>query len=443
MNTLLGYNSSDDSESEESEARLEGIETSRKISLVSVNSNNVDVKSKKNEDYSRIQKRNRKLDINILPSSIQQALRSGSSVYDSNADEDLRSEKKISFYKHETNQLHETKNSSNRQGLVGPTALKMRLPKPQNKEVTSATDFKPNVLMANRTKSITEKQSKTAELSTNPSENLVSNVIEVAKISLPIKLVQPHSSNDQNIGMPNEKRIAVNNEIDGAFSVKIHFANDEDDEEDDDEVLNESDGKLKEGLIAVNDPQSNSMSDYGVEESTSCYREDSQTASHRVDAGSFSSHDQYPHINYDFNPYNSYPTSISYNTSAQHDYSDGYQESKSKKRRKDRELEQALLSGNTVALDTFTGNIAIQEVAGDNQWDSKKYEVDMKTKREAQLINSTFHSNGVIIPPTKLQNRRHQINSLAASAAKMELALLEARGSRMKTKAETQAKYGW
>ena len=45
--------------------------------------------------------------------------------------------------------------------------------------------------------------------------------------------------------------------------------------------------------------------------------------------------------------------------------------------------------------------------------------------------------------PSRLQNRKHHINSLVRSAADTELALLDARGGRSRTKAETQAKYGW
>lgn len=48
-----------------------------------------------------------------------------------------------------------------------------------------------------------------------------------------------------------------------------------------------------------------------------------------------------------------------------------------------------------------------------------------------------------VMPPSKGQNKRHHINSLALSAAETELAMLDARGVRGKSKAETQAKYGW
>ncbi len=48
-----------------------------------------------------------------------------------------------------------------------------------------------------------------------------------------------------------------------------------------------------------------------------------------------------------------------------------------------------------------------------------------------------------MIAPSKTQNRKHQLNSLAMQAAQTELAMLDAKGSRMKSKSETQGKYGW
>ena len=45
--------------------------------------------------------------------------------------------------------------------------------------------------------------------------------------------------------------------------------------------------------------------------------------------------------------------------------------------------------------------------------------------------------------PTKLQRRKHQINSLATAAAERELELMDKKGQSLRTKAQTQAKYGW
>lgn len=67
----------------------------------------------------------------------------------------------------------------------------------------------------------------------------------------------------------------------------------------------------------------------------------------------------------------------------------------------------------------------------------------------------------LLLQPTKTQNKRHHINSLVMKAAETELALMDVRGGRGRTKAETQvrkmfvyfylplifnvskAKYGW
>jgi proline-rich protein PRCC len=51
--------------------------------------------------------------------------------------------------------------------------------------------------------------------------------------------------------------------------------------------------------------------------------------------------------------------------------------------------------------------------------------------------------DGAVFKPSKVQKRKHQINALAASAAERELELMEKRGQSYKTKAQTQAKYGW
>jgi len=48
-----------------------------------------------------------------------------------------------------------------------------------------------------------------------------------------------------------------------------------------------------------------------------------------------------------------------------------------------------------------------------------------------------------VYKPSKVQKRKHQINSLAYSAAERELELMEKKGNSNKTKSQTQAKYGW
>mmetsp|Transcript_26435 Transcript_26435/g.26687 ORF Transcript_26435/g.26687 Transcript_26435/m.26687 type:complete len:412 (-) Transcript_26435:92-1327(-) len=111
-------------------------------------------------------------------------------------------------------------------------------------------------------------------------------------------------------------------------------------------------------------------------------------------------------------------------------------------RKRERERQQELLSGN---ISVINDRSCISVQASTQHWNPNQYE--NQQKREAQL-NSVFNfgqkgKDGMIAQPTKLQNKRHQINSLAFNAAQIELELLDAKGTRMKTKSETQAKYGW
>eukprot|EP01041_Mallomonas_annulata_P003733 gene3733-7416_t len=111
-------------------------------------------------------------------------------------------------------------------------------------------------------------------------------------------------------------------------------------------------------------------------------------------------------------------------------------------RKRDRDIEQELLQGNISAVEEALPCVQLQ--ANVEPWNPYLY--GEQQKREAQLTSAfNFGQNGkdqMISQPTKLQNKRHQINSLAFNAAQIELELLDAKGARMKTKSETQAKYG-
>ncbi len=110
-------------------------------------------------------------------------------------------------------------------------------------------------------------------------------------------------------------------------------------------------------------------------------------------------------------------------------------------RRRERDIHLSLLQGNISALDN---GAAIVDVQQHTEWDNAQY---LEQQKRQQELQSTFNfkagSDKQIAQPTKMQNKKHQINSLAFSAAESELDLLEARGRQMKTKSETQAKYGW
>jgi hypothetical protein len=120
-------------------------------------------------------------------------------------------------------------------------------------------------------------------------------------------------------------------------------------------------------------------------------------------------------------------------------------------RKRDREIESSLLRGDTSLLDPMTGSddlkggAQIIDVQHNHEWNADYYYNQQKRQKELQTIFN-FKQNGgdkMLSQPTKLQNKRHQINSLVMSAAESEFELLEAKGRQMKTKYETQSKYGW
>ena len=61
----------------------------------------------------------------------------------------------------------------------------------------------------------------------------------------------------------------------------------------------------------------------------------------------------------------------------------------------------------------------------------------------AQFYNTKTGATTTSTKATKTQRRKHQINSLAISAAERELELLDKKGKSNKTKHETNARYGW
>jgi hypothetical protein len=120
-------------------------------------------------------------------------------------------------------------------------------------------------------------------------------------------------------------------------------------------------------------------------------------------------------------------------------------------RKRDREIESSLLRGDTSFLDSndFTEKSANEpqfiDVQHSHEWNAEYYYDQQKRQQELQSIFN-FKQNGgdkMLAQPTKLQNKRHQINSLVMSAAESEFEMLEAKGRQMKTKYETQSKYGW
>lgn len=113
-------------------------------------------------------------------------------------------------------------------------------------------------------------------------------------------------------------------------------------------------------------------------------------------------------------------------------------EQPSQKKRKDRDFELQLMSGDLSGMQSA----AVTDISVQNQWDELRY-----TEQQQQILEVQrgfgLGSNKNLTQVSKQQNRKHQLSSLAIKAAETELAMLEKRGARNLTKSETQGKYGW
>ena len=112
------------------------------------------------------------------------------------------------------------------------------------------------------------------------------------------------------------------------------------------------------------------------------------------------------------------------------------------RKRRERDIEQQLISGNLDAAQSMGGGM--KEMRANNDWNAHAYTT--QKQNEAELHKAFFAGKGgekAIAPVSKLQGRKHQINSLVMQAAKTELALLNAKGERNLSKQETRGKYGW
>ncbi|RYH16822.1 hypothetical protein EON65_29465 [archaeon] len=139
--------------------------------------------------------------------------------------------------------------------------------------------------------------------------------------------------------------------------------------------------------------------------------------------------------------YGARPQPAGYDMTAYHTQQEaetGIDANKNKKKR-ERDLEAHLMAGDMSVL----GEAKVAHIQGFNSWDSRAY-MDQQA-REASIIKQYTgpDSNKSLVQANKVQNRKHQLTSLAMKAAETELALLDARGARMKTKSQTQSKYGW
>ena len=86
------------------------------------------------------------------------------------------------------------------------------------------------------------------------------------------------------------------------------------------------------------------------------------------------------------------------------------------RKRKERDIEQQLISGNLDAIQS--GNNGIKVVRASKDWDAHAYTT--QKENEAELHRAFFAAKGgakAIAPVSKMQGRKHQINSLVMQAA--------------------------
>jgi hypothetical protein len=119
-------------------------------------------------------------------------------------------------------------------------------------------------------------------------------------------------------------------------------------------------------------------------------------------------------------------------------YSSGGDQHAGQKKRKDRDFELQLMSGDLSGLN----DSSVQDISVKHDWDSFKYTEQQQREQEIQK-GFGIGTNKALMQVSKQQNRKHQLSSLAIKAAETELSMLEKRGSRMLSKSQTQGKYGW
>lgn len=79
--------------------------------------------------------------------------------------------------------------------------------------------------------------------------------------------------------------------------------------------------------------------------------------------------------------------------------------------------------------------------ASEHNWNAQDY-IDQQ-QREAEIYKTYTNDGQLKLQPNKTQNKKHQLTSLALKAAETEIALMEAKGAKQKTRAQTQSRYGW
>ncbi|OQR81824.1 hypothetical protein THRCLA_23294, partial [Thraustotheca clavata] len=117
-------------------------------------------------------------------------------------------------------------------------------------------------------------------------------------------------------------------------------------------------------------------------------------------------------------------------------------------RNKERQMERLLQLGR---FDAVTGKVMEFKAVAPDAWKPPMDSSGMFTaEREvAQILSEmagTETENGFVVEsyrPNRLQRQRHQLNQLTFDAKLREYDLQDKKGLALKSKRETQAKYGW
>ena len=111
--------------------------------------------------------------------------------------------------------------------------------------------------------------------------------------------------------------------------------------------------------------------------------------------------------------------------------------------RKRRAVEEALMEGDTSVLDGEVVDVAahVDTRTPSQLAATSKFTSDVKVA--APFYDPRTGTNITTLRPSKLQRRRHQINSLAATVAERELQLIQQQNLTKNLKTQTRQKYGW
>ena len=111
-------------------------------------------------------------------------------------------------------------------------------------------------------------------------------------------------------------------------------------------------------------------------------------------------------------------------------------------RKRQRHLEQMLMAGDLSALQSDDGAV-VQDIHIDRQWDMLGY---TEQKQKEAAIFKQYTADGTLkaaLQPSRQQNRKHQLTSMAMKAAETEIAMLDSQIAKSKTKTQTKSRYGW